>query len=215
MSAILELIARQLDGESVQNLASQVGATPQQTAAAVHAALPALLGALQGNAATAGGAQSLLAALDRDHDGSILDDVAGFFGQGPTPADSRSVHHILGDRREPVAQAVAQRSGLDAAQVMRLLAMLAPIVLGALSRARRQGGAGPEAGLLSQGGGGLGDLLGAALSGLQGGAAGGGGLGDLLGGLLGGRGGDGEETDREGEAGDLGDLLGGLLNPNR
>ncbi|HEV8238643.1 MAG TPA: DUF937 domain-containing protein [Thermoanaerobaculia bacterium] len=194
MASILDLLGSQLDASTLQQLGSQVGATPEQTAAAVSTALPALLGALQRNSATPHGEAALASALDRDHDGSILDNLGGLLDGGPSAANERSLDHIFRDRRAPVEEAVAQRAGLDRGQAMRLIAMLAPIVLGALSRARQSRGAGAQAG-----GGGLGDILGAALGGLRQQGAGGGGLGGILGGLL----------DRNHDGSFLDDLLGG------
>jgi hypothetical protein len=220
MSSVLELIGQQLDAGTLQRMGRQIGATPQQTAAAVEAALPTMLGALQRNAATPDGAASLLGALDRDHDGSILDDLAGFLGQGPSAANVRSLDHIFGGRRGTVESAVSRRSGLDGGQVMQLLAMLAPLVLGALNRARQSG---PRSGGGAGGGmsGGLGDLLGGALGRMQQQQPG---LGGMLGGLLdsdgdgsmlddllekGLGGGSGRQPSAGG--GDLGGALGGLL----
>jgi hypothetical protein len=212
MNPILAMVNEQLQGGGIDRIASQVGASPQQTQAAVQTALPALLAGLQRNSATPDGAASLLGALDRDHDGSVLDDLAGFLGSGPSPADARSVDHIFGPKRPAVEDAVAQRSGLQAGQVMQILAMLAPLVLGALARSRRQGGgAGQSSG---SGGGGLGDILGGALGGALGG-----------GGPLGGGGGGGtgqlprmgpapapESTRGAGGGGGLGGVLGGMLD---
>ncbi|GMU64072.1 MAG: hypothetical protein AMXMBFR36_03460 [Acidobacteriota bacterium] len=220
MSSILDLIGQQLDAGTLQRMGSQIGATPQQTAAAVEAALPTMLGALQRNATSPDGAASLLGALDRDHDGSILDDLAGFLGQGPSNADVRSLDHIFGGRRGTVENAVARRSGLDGGQVMKLLAMLAPLVLGALSRARQSS---PRSGGGS--GGGLGDLLGGALGRMQQNQPG---LGGMLGGLLDSDGdgsmlddllekglGGGNQPSSGSDLGGLGGLLGGLLGGKR
>jgi hypothetical protein len=221
MSSILELIGQQLDAGTLQQMGRRIGATPQQTAAAVEAALPTMLGALQRNAASPDGAASLLGALDRDHDGSILDDLAGFLGQGPSATDVRSLDHIFGGRRGTVESAVSRRSGLDSGQVMQLLAMLAPLVLGALGRAR-QTSPGSGGGM----GGGLGDLLGGALGQLQQKQPG---LGGMLGGLLDSDGdgsmlddllekglGGGRQPSAGGDlAGGLGGLLGGLLGGKR
>lgn len=220
MSSILDLIGQQLDAGTLQRMGSQIGATPQQTAAAVEAALPTMLGALQRNANSPDGAASLLGALDRDHDGSILDDLAGFLGQGPSTADVRSLDHIFGGRRGTVENAVARRSGLDGGQVMKLLAMLAPLVLGALSRARQSS---PRSGGGS--GGGLGDLLGGALGKMQQNQPG---LGGMLGGLLDSDGdgsmlddllekglGGGNRPSSGSDPGGLGGLLGGLLGGKR
>ena len=222
MSSILDLIGEQLGPDTIRQMSGAIGAEPRQTAAAVETAVPLLLGALQRNSASEGGASSLLGALDRDHDGSILDDLAGFLGQGPTASQGRSVDHIFGDRRGGVENAVARRSGLGGQQVMQLLMMLAPLVLGALGRARRSPGA-------DSGAGGLGDLLGGAMGRMQQQSPG---LGGMLGGLLDSDG-DGSMLDdlleqglgsaggaRSGGGGggglaDLGGLLGGLLGGKR
>lgn len=228
MNDLLGLLAGGLDQKALGNLGAQIGASPQQTGRAVEAALPLLLGALQRNAASPQGASALLGALSRDHDGSVLDDVAGFFGKQATGSDVRSLDHIFGGKRAPVENAVSRASGLSGAQVMQLLAQLAPLVLGALgkltgggaARAPRGGGLGElVSGAAGRGGGGLGDLLGGALGQMQGSNPG---LGGLLGGLLDADG-DGSVVDDllekglggGGAGGGLGGLLGGLLGGKR
>lgn len=227
MNDLLGLLAGGLDQKALGNLGAQIGASPQQTGRAVEAALPLLLGALQRNAASPQGASALLGALSRDHDGSVLDDVAGFFGKQATGSDVRSLDHIFGGKRAPVENAVSRASGLSGAQVMQLLAQLAPLVLGALgkltgggaARAPRGGLGDLVSGAAGRGGGGLGDLLGGALGQMQGSNPG---LGGLLGGLLDADG-DGSVVDDllekglggGGAGGGLGGLLGGLLGGKR
>ena len=97
-----------------------------------------LVGALANNTNQSGGAQALLGALDRDHDGSVLDDVAGFLGQsGAAGLGGGILGHVLGGRRQGAERAVGKVSGLDSGQAGQLLAMLAPLVMGALARQRR------------------------------------------------------------------------------
>jgi hypothetical protein len=60
---------------------------------------------------------------------------------------------VLGSRQSNVAASLGKSTGLDAGQVLQLLTMLAPLVMGALGRAKRQGPAGS---------GGLADILGGA-----------------------------------------------------
>lgn len=223
MNALLDLLGNGLDRRALDRLSGQVGASPEQTGRAVQAALPLLLGALQRNASQPRGAEALAGALERDHDGSVLEDVAGFFGQPASARDARSLEHIFGCRRAPVENAVARASGLGGSQVMELLAQLAPLVLGALARARESS---PATGGASSGSGGLGDLLGGALARMQGGNPG---LGGLLGGLLDADG-DGSIADdlleralgagrgtapASDPGGGLGGLLGGLLGNRR
>lgn len=141
--SVLNLVNRQLDDNAISQISRQLGADPGTTRQAVPAALTALLGGLSQNAANPAGAQQLAGALSRDHDGSILDDLAGFLGgasggQGGTGAGI--LGHIFGNRQPNVASRVGQASGLDSSQAMKLLMLLAPLVLGALGKAQRQKG---------------------------------------------------------------------------
>lgn len=140
MSSLLEGLMGQLGGDALGNLASQIGADRNKTQAGVAAALPLLLGALSRNAQDGNGAQALGAALERDHDGSILDDAAGFFGRGDTSTGAGILKHVLGAKTPRVEQGLSKSTGLDAAATGKLLAMLAPMVLGALGKAKQQGG---------------------------------------------------------------------------
>jgi hypothetical protein len=139
MSSILEGLMGQLEGSALEGLSRQLGADRKQTQAGVAAALPMLLGALSRNSQDSSGAESLGAALDRDHDGSILDNVGGFLGQGDTSVGAGILKHVLGSKRNRVASGVSQTSGLDSASAAKMLALLAPVVLGSLGKAKRQG----------------------------------------------------------------------------
>src|SRR5262245_17483303 len=113
MSSVLDSLATQLGPDTIHRMSAQLGAAPHETAAAIETALPLMLGQLERNASSPQGANALLGALDRDHDGSILDDLAGFLGSGPSTSDARSVQHIFGGKQGTVESAVSRRSGLD------------------------------------------------------------------------------------------------------
>ena len=198
MAQLTDALNGLLEAQAPQ-ISRRIGADPQQTQTAIHAAIPALLAAL-GQNATSGGAADLKAALERDHDGSILDDLGSYLN-GTANLSPRTTNgagildHTLGDRQETMQRALSAKSGLDMGSIGNLLALLAPVVLGMLSK-RGQG---------SSSGGGIGlddltDLLGREKADAQsnpdlgeilGGVLGGGGLGGALGGALGGDGGRG------------------------
>lgn len=141
--SVLNLVNQQLDDNAISQISRQLGVDPGATRQAVPAALTALLGGLSQNAANPAGAQQLAGALSRDHDGSILDDLAGFLGGasgGQGGAGAGILGHIFGNRQPNVASRVGQASGLDSSQAMKLLMLLAPLVLGALGKAQRQKG---------------------------------------------------------------------------
>ncbi|HXV63749.1 MAG TPA: DUF937 domain-containing protein [Vicinamibacteria bacterium] len=140
MSEIMDILGQALGGPVVGEMSRSIGAGRDQTAAAIGAALPLLLGALSKNASSGGGAASLYGALDRDHDGSVLDDVVGFFDGPSQGAGDAILGHVLGNRRPGVETGISKASGLDAAKVAQLLSLLAPLVMGALAKAQRQRG---------------------------------------------------------------------------
>lgn len=141
MDSLLNLISGQLSGSTLSTLARQVGADPEATSKAVSTALPMLVGALARNAQKPEGAAALAGALDRDHDGSILNDLGGFLSGGSAAtAGDAILRHVLGGRQTSVVSGLSQTTGLDTSLIGKLLPLLAPIVLGALGKAKREEG---------------------------------------------------------------------------
>lgn len=152
MSDILSGLSRQFDSNAIGALAQEIGADQAQTQSAVQAALPMLIAALAKNSSQPGGAAALRGALDQ-HDGGILDDILGAFGQrATTTTGSAILGHVLGSRQAPMEQALSGMSGLSSEGSSRLLALLAPIIMGYLGKQTRQQGfdAGSLASMLGQ-----------------------------------------------------------------
>lgn len=152
MSSLLESLTRQLGPNALGQIGQMLG-TDQATAGAASAtAISTLIGALSRNAAQPQGAQALHNALAKDHDGSVLDNLKGFLGGGETSPGDSILGHVLGGRRSRVEAGLSQATGIDAGSAGKLLAVLAPVVLGALGKAQRQQGldAGALASFLGQ-----------------------------------------------------------------
>lgn len=139
MDSLMESLARQLDAGTLAQIGRTLGTDEAPTQRAIAGALPVLFGALAKNSSDRGGLASLAAAVDRDHDGSVLDDLSGFLGAGGNAAAGAGIlGHVLGRRQPQVETAIGRTSGLDSAQIRQLLVLLAPLVMGALGRARRE-----------------------------------------------------------------------------
>ena len=139
MAGVLDLVVQQLQGGGISQMSKTLGLGEEDVSKVVGGAVPAVLGALTRNSGSTAGAAALLGALDRDHDGSILDDVAGFLGSGEGVESGAGVlRHAMGDRQSRVETALSQSSGVDAASVAKILAMVAPLIMGALGRTQRQ-----------------------------------------------------------------------------
>ena len=133
----LEALLGLLQGQNLGKLAEQIGGTDGQTKNAIMAALPALLGALNKNSNTPEGAQTLNNALEQ-HDGSVLNNVAGYL-QNPDLKDGAGIlNHLFGGNTQNVANAVSQSSGLDTQGSLKMLETLAPLVLGALGQQKKE-----------------------------------------------------------------------------
>lgn len=135
------LLSDALSGETVGQISQAIGADESTTNNAIQAALPMLIGGLARNTQSEDGAASLLNALNKDHDGSVLDNLGGFLGGGAAASiGSAILGHVLGGRQGQVEQGISSASGLDMSKVGPLLAMLAPVVMGALGKANQQQG---------------------------------------------------------------------------
>ena len=137
--SLLDMLQQRLGGDAVNQISNKLGTDPASTRTAIAAALPMLVGALARNAQDPGKAGALANALGR-HDGSVLDDVAGYLGRGDTGDGNGILGHVLGGQKETVQTGLGRAAGLDPAKAGTLLAMLAPLIMGALGKAQREKG---------------------------------------------------------------------------
>ncbi len=160
------LLTQTLSEGTIDQLSNQLGTDRQSTAKAAAAGVSALMGAMARNASTPDGAQALAGALERDHDGSVVDNLGSLLGgggalsgmlggmlgnmlgggapapQAPAP-QSRSLDgagilgHILGGQQGGVIDAISKMSGLSEGKTGQLLLTLAPIIMGMLGKQKR------------------------------------------------------------------------------
>lgn len=140
MNALTEMLMRQLAGGALSQISGKIGADQSTTSKALEIALPLLISALARNSSTPTGAQALDQAIARDHDGSILDNLGGFFSNPEAANGAGILGHVLGERRNVAETGLAQSTGLDPSAAGQLLETVAPLVLGALGKAKQQQG---------------------------------------------------------------------------
>lgn len=136
LSSLLQgAMGQQIVGAAAQ----QLGINESQAQTAVGAAIPFLLSALNKNAQS-GDSNGIANALNR-HDGSILDNLSGFLEQGGNMQDGLGIlGHILGGKQETVANNLSKQTGLDSGQIIKILALVAPIVMGFLGKQKQAQG---------------------------------------------------------------------------
>ncbi len=161
MAGLVDLLNSDMGRQIINGVSKETHQPADKTSEVVSMALPLLMGAMKRNASTPQGAQGLMGALDNKHDGSILENLGGFFGGGVDESakiDGLGIlGHVLGGSQDNVVGALSQRSGMDSNSVMKILQVIAPIVLGYLGKEKRQQNVSSEAG--------IGDLLGGLMGG--------------------------------------------------
>ncbi|MFN2299265.1 MAG: DUF937 domain-containing protein [Anaerolineales bacterium] len=138
MDAITQQLIQQLSGSALSEIGKKIGADKQTASTAMSVALPLLVSALAKNSSQPKGAESLHTALAEDHDGSILDDISGFLTDPAAANGAGILKHVLGGQQPVVAKGVAKGTGLNADQVVQLLQIAAPLVMGLLGKQQQQ-----------------------------------------------------------------------------
>ena len=137
MSSLVDLLSASIKESGLDNLSNKLGQDQRTTSEALDSALPLLVGALS-RSAEKDGARGLTVALDKKHDGSVLDDIAGFIDKDDNVDGQGILGHVLGGSGDLAAKVLGAKSGLDQAGAASLMATLAPMVLGALGRAKQE-----------------------------------------------------------------------------
>lgn len=150
---ITDLLQGPLKDVIIGQVGKQLGIEDSsKTNSAVDGIFATLLNAVAKNASSPEGQTQLQSALEKDHDGSILDNLGGFLSGAVQPSNPKTANgagilkHILGDKTEVAAENISKESGIDAGKIGQLMTTLAPIVLGYLGKANATQQAQPQQG---------------------------------------------------------------------
>ncbi len=134
LSNILGLLGE----DGIEKMSNQAGLDKNQTKNALSAAMPAILSALQGNSQSKLGQKQLAGALERDHDGSLLDNLSGFL-DNPKAANGKGIlNHTLASRRTEVEGMLSAKTGVSSSSMSSILEMAAPLVMAYLGKEKSQ-----------------------------------------------------------------------------
>lgn len=145
MPNLMDLLQGELGDSLLGHLSNAAGTQDRnQTSVAAKGAMNILMNALTKNASAPGGLSALSSALDRDHDGSILDDVVGMMAGQRQPQNTSMLNgagilkHVLGGRQNNAIDMIAQMSGLNQNSSAQILTQLAPLVMGMIGKQKKQ-----------------------------------------------------------------------------
>ncbi|WP_027383763.1 DUF937 domain-containing protein [Epilithonimonas caeni] len=213
--SLLDLITGSAGNQVAEQAENKFGISKNQIIALLVVAAPLVISYLKKKSENPEEADKLNAALDRDHDGSILNNPSQALDR-EQEGDS-ILSHIFGGEKANVENQLSANTGISMDKIGPVLATLAPVIMGYIGQQKQANNV--------NSGGGLGDLLGGILGSssqqaqasndplnnilgsVLGGAtqSSGGGLGDILGSVLGGG------NQQQSQQGGLGGLLGSIF----
>ena len=140
MNALTQIITQQLAGGASRAIAQRLGVSEATANTAVQVGVPLILAALARNANQPQGAQNLHDAINKDHDGSIFDNLMGYVSNPQTANGAGILGHVFGNQQPAIQNNLAQATGMDQNSAGGLLETLAPLVMGAVGRTQQQEG---------------------------------------------------------------------------
>lgn len=146
MANFMDLLQGQMGEQILGQLGKSIGSTDNKTTSiATKTAMSFLMNAVTKNASTPEGLNALSGALDKDHDGSVLDDIMGLVSGSPhQAAPSRALNgpgilkHVLGGKQGNVIETISKASGLDKGGSLKLLVQMAPMIMGMLGKQKKE-----------------------------------------------------------------------------
>ena len=144
---LLDLAKRTLGANGIKKLAGLLGESEDRTGNAFNLAGSAILAGLIRQTSTPDGAKTALDKLS-DLDSSVPDQVGSLVGGDESGIDKNSltelgeaaVGKLFGDKAGSLVSMVAKLSGIGDASAKSMLSMIAPLVLGTISKLTREQG---------------------------------------------------------------------------
>jgi hypothetical protein len=137
---LVDLIKGQMNDDVIGKLGSLIGESPDKARSAVNAAVPTLLGSLAGMASSGDGAQKLMSVLDQQEPG-LLGNFASMLGSGGNnlaEKGSAMMSSLFGGSMvTSVLGVLAKFLNIDAAKIGKLIAAVAPMVMGVLASQKK------------------------------------------------------------------------------
>ena len=192
MANFLDEFLKDYGPEVSRGMSANLGINKRTANQILPEIVPLILGGLKRQSETRGGADRIDHILNKYGQDDVLDRIGDeLSSRSRMDQPDPRLGGLLGDSGVQATDMMANRFKMDSGLATKLIPMLAPIILGALTRKRDKGGAGSSgiASLIDQDGDGniLDDVAGFLLKGMgsSGSRRGGGMLGGILGGLFG------------------------------
>ena len=145
---LIDLLTGNTGNQVAERAENKFGISRNHVLALLAVAAPLIISYLSKKSQSPNEAESLNTALDKDHDGSILNDVSQ--AEARQSEGNSILNHIFGEEKQTVESQLSQKTGISIDKIGPVLSMLAPIIMGYIGKEKQQNnvGAGGLGGLL-------------------------------------------------------------------
>ncbi len=190
MSDFISDFLNNIGGDASKQIGNTLGIDPNIITQAIPVIAPMILGGLKNQSSNFGGQERVDHILNKYGNPDVLNDIGGLIGQRSQEDGDPDLGGLLGNSGSQLTNSLSEKFGLNMSTAMKIIPLVAPLILGYLTKQRDSNPEGSTgfASFLDQNG--DGNIL------------------DDIAGFLGG----GQQQQQQGSSmGQLGDLLGGLL----
>jgi hypothetical protein len=139
MASIVDNVMGMLSsGDNLSTMGKSVGGDEKSVKSALSMGLPLLMGSMADKASKPGGAEMLTKMIPQEGAGNP-DNISSQLSNPPTAGGSDMVSKLMGNQMGPMQNAISKKSGLAPDGVGKLLAMVAPILMGQVGKMFSQG----------------------------------------------------------------------------
>jgi hypothetical protein len=149
---LIDLLTGNTSNQVAEQAENKFGISKNQIIALLAVAAPLVISYLRNKSQDSNEAEALNNALDKDHNGSVLDDSSQL--EARQEEGGSILSHVFGNDKQNVENQLSQNTGISIDKIGPVLAMLAPLIMGYIGKEKQQNNVGA---------GGLGDLLGGIL----------------------------------------------------
>lgn len=126
---IKDVMEMAIKAGAVEQVGKMMGVSDKEASSAIAEILPVLIQGMQGQAKGKDTKDSFIKALN-DHGKDDTSDIGKFIKNIDLDDGAKIVNHLLGSKeKEEVAAKAGKKSGLDAGTVIKIMAVVAPILM--------------------------------------------------------------------------------------
>ena len=122
---------------ALEQVSKMLGVSDNDANSAIEEVLPVLIRGMQGQASNKDTKEGFLQALT-DHSKDDTSDMAKFVKNVDTDDGAKIVNHLLGSKQEEVAAKATKKSGLDTKTILKIMAILAPILMSKMGKTAKK-----------------------------------------------------------------------------